>query len=461
MLTCFVNSTPSAVPIIPIVSATFTDWLAQQTQPVKNWLATIAFNAKPESWCLLADSAGRLTQVLLGINNADDFWTFGLLPAVLPAGSYSLPTTLSAAQATRAALAWSLGAYQFTRYKQANKTMAQLVLPEACDQQYLHSMAATIYGIRDLINTPTENMGPAELAQAAIELGSEFNAEVKQVIGDELLTNNYPLIHAVGRASNRPPRLIDLRWGKVDAPKITIAGKGVCFDSGGLDLKPWQQMSLMKKDMGGAAHALGLARLIMAAQLPVRLRVLIPAVENVIAGSAYKPGDVISSRKGLSVEIGNTDAEGRLVLADVLAEAASENPELLIDFATLTGAARVAVGTEISALFTNNDELAQQLNIHAAQEQDPIWRLPLHAGYRKLIDSPIADINNAGTSGYAGAITAALFLQEFVSPNIPWVHFDFMAWNIGARPGRPEGADAMAVRAVFSYLLQRFNSCLQ
>jgi leucyl aminopeptidase len=310
--------------------------------------------------------------------------------------------------------------------------------------------------VRDLINTPAEDMMPEHLAQAMITLAQAFNAHVEQVVGDSLLDQNFPTIHAVGRASTHPPRLLELRWGKESAPKLTLVGKGVCFDSGGLDLKAANNMRLMKKDMGGAAHVMGLAHRVMSTGLPVRLRVLVPTVENAVAGNAFRPGDVIRSRKGLTIEIDNTDAEGRLILCDALATGAADNPDLMIDFATLTGAARVALGTEIPVFFCNTDEVAAGLMATAETEHDPIWRLPLHAPYRELLDSKIADIANSAGAPYGGAITAALFLQEFVPAGIPWVHFDIMAWNTKSRPGRPEGGEAMGLRAVFRYLCQRF-----
>lgn len=456
MLNCFSPDISSAIPIKSFDSESFNGWLEQQSPIVKNWVNTTGFTAKPETFCLIPDEQGKLAQVLLGIKNPQDFWSFGILSTALPPGNYRLDITDNYELTMQRVMAWGLGAYQYTRYKTSNKTIAQLVIPENCDSQIIENTVAAIYLTRDLINTPPEDMGPEQLAQAAAELAQKFKADITQIIGDDLLKNNYPTIHAVGRASNRAPRLIDLQWGNSQAPKITLVGKGVCFDSGGLDIKTASGMELMKKDMGGAATVLGLAHMIMAMNLPVRLRVLIPAVENVISANAYKPSDVIKTRQGLTVEVGNTDAEGRLILCDALAEAVTENPDLLLDFATLTGAARIAVGTEISALFTNNDELAAQFTKHSEQEQDPIWRLPLHTPYRKMIDSKIADINNAGSSGYAGAITAALFLKEFVPDTTPWVHFDLMGWNSSARPGRPEGGEAMAIRAVFAYLLKHY-----
>ncbi len=458
MLNCYTKtSSNQTIPIISIIADQFNTWLSSQSINIKNWITVTNFIAKPETYCLIPDATGGLAQVLIGIKNAEDFWPFGMLPTALPKNIYRIENITDKNILNRAAIAWGLGAYQFTRYKQPSKTIAELFLSDNHNQAFIENTVNAVYLVRNLTNTPTEDMGPAELAHAAVELAKHHNAAIVQIIGDDLLKNNYPTIHAVGRASPRVPRLIDLRWGDMSHPKITLVGKGVCFDSGGLDLKTASGMLLMKKDMAGAAHALGLAQMIMQANLPVRLRVLIPAVENVVAGNAYKPGDIIRTRKGITVEVGNTDAEGRMIVCDALTEAASENPKLIIDFTTLTGAARVAVGTEISAMFTDHEELAQQLQQHGVQEQDPVWRLPLYAPYRKLIDTPYADMNNSGNSPYAGAITAGLFLKEFVPAEIPWVHLDFMGWNISARPGRPEGGEAMSIRAVFSYLATTYK----
>ncbi|HYC14728.1 MAG TPA: leucyl aminopeptidase family protein, partial [Stellaceae bacterium] len=309
---------------------------------------------------------------------------------------------------------------------------------------------------RDLINTPAEDMGPAELSGAAETLAGKHGARFSVLIGDELLSANYPMVHAVGRGSARAPRLIDIVWGDPKAPKLTLVGKGVCFDSGGLDLKPAQGMRMMKKDMGGAATLLGLAAAIMDARLPVRLRLLVPAVENFVSGTSIRPLDVIRTRKGLAVEIGNTDAEGRLILCDALAEADSEKPQLILDAATLTGAARVALGPELPALFANDDALAEELVAAGTAESDPLWRLPLWKPYRKLLDSKVGDLNNVSESGFAGAIIAALFMAEFVSPATPWAHIDTFAWNQATRPGRPEGGEALALRALYAALKRRF-----
>ncbi len=299
---------------------------------------------------------------------------------------------------------------------------------------------------------------PEQLADAIVTVAQTFGATVTQIVGDDLLAQNYPTVHTVGRASENAPRLIDLRWGDSTHPKVTLVGKGVCFDSGGLDLKPASGMRMMKKDMGGAAHALGVARLVMQAELPVSLRLLVPAVENAVSGQSFRPGDVITSRKGITIEIDNTDAEGRLILCDALAEGRTEAPEVMIDFATLTGAARVALGTELPAMFSNSDTMANGLLSAAEHAQDPVWRLPLHKPYRAMLDSKVADIANAASVPFGGAITAALFLQEFVEDGTDWAHFDIMAWNRTTQPGRPEGGEAMGMRAVFAYLQQRFGA---
>ena len=300
-------------------------------------------------------------------------------------------------------------------------------------------------------------MGPSQLALAARNLAKKFNANIKVISGERLIKQNFPTIHAVGRASDDPPRLIDLNWGKVSHPKVSIVGKGVCFDTGGLNLKPTAGMLRMKKDMGGGARTLGLASLIMALKLPVRLRVLVPAVENNVAGNSIRPLDVIKTRKGITVEIGNTDAEGRLVMCDALALADADKPDMIVDFSTLTGAARVAVGTDIAAMFCNNDKLAADLEKASVAVQDPVWRLPLWQPYRQMLDSKVADINNVSEGGFGGAITAALYLQEFVSDETPWAHFDIMAWNTKPRPGRPVGGEAQSLRAVFEMLETRYR----
>jgi leucyl aminopeptidase len=431
--------------------------LERQDEPSRRWLTATGFKAKPGGFSLVSGADGRLRAVVAGIRNIDDFWALGSLPAALPEGDYVLDAPFEPRQLERLTLGWALGAYQFTRYKNPKRAMARLALDPACDGKRIRDHADALGWVRDLINTPAENMMPEHLAEATQSLSQQFGASMEQIVGDDLLARNYPVIHAVGRASAHPPRLLDLRWGDPSHPKVTLLGKGVCFDSGGLDLKPSSAMRLMKKDMGGAATALGLARLVMSAALPVRLRVLVAAVDNAVSGNAFRPGDILRSRQGLTIEIHNTDAEGRLVLCDALAEAGNERPAFLFDFATLTGAARVALGTEIPALFCDDETLAAGLLAAADREQDPLWRLPLHQPYREMLDSKIADLANATESSYAGAITAALFLKEFVPAGIPWAHFDLMAWNLKTQPGRPEGGEAMGLRAVFSWLEQRLG----
>jgi leucyl aminopeptidase len=452
MPNCFVTDAKNACPIHVIQIDEYDAWLQGQSELTKSWLTNSGFIANPGSYSVVPGDNGSLAQVVCCVADKKDLWSVGSLPMLLPAGVYQF---VEAESARDYAIAWGLGAYQFTRYKQAKREPAQLCV-DAKDIDHAANIVDSIYLTRDLVNTPTEDMGPSELAEQAEKLAKEFGAKFNQVVGDELLKNNYPAIHAVGRACDDAPRLLDLRWGDTSKPKVTLVGKGVCFDTGGLDLKPAGAMRLMKKDMGGSAHVLGLARMIMQAKLPVCLRVLIPAVENSVSGSSYRPGDVINSRKGLTIEVGNTDAEGRVVLADALAEASSESPDLLIDMATLTGAARIAVGTGIAAVFANNDDVVNAVIAEGDKVNDPVWRLPLFAGYREMIDSPIADLSNTGTEPYAGATTAGLFLQEFIEPNIPWMHFDIMAWNTSPKPGRPAGGEAMALRAIFGYMTRRF-----
>lgn len=447
------------IPIIPIETAVFSAWLKKQPADMKRWVDSAGFLAKPGSVSLVAGEDGALSQVLLGVDDHQGLWSYAGLPTVLPAGSYRIDAQMEKEGATNAAIGWALGCYSFDRYKSAksNTRYPELVWPKNCDRGAVKRTADATMLVRDLINIPAEDMGPAELAAAARRLARTHKAQAKVIVGDALLKQNYPTIHAVGRASHRAPRLIDLTWGSRTAPKVTLVGKGVCFDTGGLDLKNPAGMLRMKKDMGGAANVLGLAHMIMDAGLNVRLRVLIGAVENSVSGNAYRPADVIKTRKGITVEIGNTDAEGRLVMCDALAEADREKPDLLADFSTLTGAARVAVGTELAALFCNDDSLAGDLARSGDKVADPVWRLPLWQPYRRLLDSEVADINNVSTGGMAGAITAALYLEEFVSRTTPWVHFDIMGWNTGKRPGRPIGGEAMGMRALYDVIADRFG----
>ena len=449
------SDAPSAE-IVALDAERLDAWLEQQTKAAAAWVRAIGFNAKPGEHCLVPGDGGRIATVLLGIASIHDPWAYGGLPTALPEGDYRLAESDDDSAATDAALGWALGGYRFTRYREADSPLARLVWPAACDRQRVENLAAGVTLTRDLINTPAEDMGPEALADVAVGLAGDHGGACAVIVGEDLLAADYPLIHAVGRAASQAPRLIDLTWGDEAAPKLTLVGKGVCFDSGGLDLKSASGMMLMKKDMGGAAQVLGLTRTIMGAGLALRLRVLIPAVENSVAGNAIRPLDIVKSRKGLTVEIGNTDAEGRLVLADALAEADREQPDLLIDCATLTGAARIALGADLPALFTPDDALAADLMRNAATTGDPLWRMPLWAPYRELLDSKIADINNISSGSLGGAITAALFLAEFVTETPAWAHIDMMAWNAKPRPGRPVGGEAMALRALFALIEERF-----
>ena len=452
---CLIGRAKASLPIETVVQEDFDAWSRKQGAALRAWLKTTGFRARPGQLTFLRDGDAR---VLAGVEAPDDLWSYAGLAENLPAGSYRLDGELDKRAAEAAALGWALGCYDFARYRKPREALPRLIWPKAADRAAVTAAAEAVTQVRDLVNIPANDLGPAELAEAVRGVARRYGAKVAVTVGEQLLKKNYPAIHAVGRAASRAPRLIDLRWQGPKAgkgPKVTLVGKGVCFDSGGLDLKPAAGMLLMKKDMGGAAHALALAQWIMAAKLPVRLRLLIPAVENAVSGDAFRPGDVIATRKGLSVEIGNTDAEGRLVLCDALAEAATEKPDVLLDFATLTGAARVALGPELPALFCNDDALAAALLEAGEAEGDLLWRMPLHRSYRKMLDSKIADINNVSQGGFAGAITAALFLQEFVPDEIPWAHVDLMAWNATARPGRPVGGEAMTLRAAFAAIAAR------
>ena len=462
MLTNFIDDNQPSIPIVILAGKeALAFWLNDQSVRVKNWVLATGFEANSGSTCLIADVSGNLQLVLGGSEDNDllNLWMWSAIHDGLPGGFYSLDASLNKDEATQAALGWALAGYRFDRYskKKIKKPSPFLVWPENCDCEHVTMTAKAIFLVRDLINTPANDMGPKQLANCAQALAKNYNAQCSVIVGQDLLENNYPAIHAVGRASVGAPRLIDIQWGESSNPKVTLIGKGVCFDTGGLDLKQSSGMKFMKKDMGGAAHVLGLASMIMAAALPVRLRVLIPAVENSVSGNAMRPLDVITMRDGKTVEIGNTDAEGRLVLADALSAACEESPQILIDMATLTGAARVALGTDLPALFCNDDAFADDFEVHARIQNDPIWRLPLWKPYENMIEGKVADLNNAAEGGYGGAITAALFLEAFVNREVNWAHIDLMAWNTTSRPGRPEGGEAMSMRALFSLLKERFG----
>jgi leucyl aminopeptidase len=415
----------------------------------------VGFEAKAGR-CLLLPSKTGLGGVLFGLEAAgepQDLFLPGRLPQHLPDGTYRFANEPH--DSRLAALAFALGQYRFTRYRKAEAHKINLDLPQSLDRDELLRIVEGVTLARDLINTPANDLGPAELEQAVRELAVRHGAKITAVVGDELMTQNFPLIHVVGRAAAGAPRLIDMTWGEASHPRVTLVGKGVCFDTGGLDIKPDSAMLNMKKDMGGAATALALAHMVMARGLKVRLRVLIPAVENSIAGGSFRPRDIYVSRKGISVEIGNTDAEGRLILADALTLADEDEPELIADFATLTGAARVALGPDVPPFFTDDDALADELSKCAMAENDPLWRLPLWRPYEAMLESKVADTNNVG-GGQAGAITAALFMRRFVAAK-SWLHVDLFAWTPSAKPGRPEGGECQAARALYALLAARYG----
>jgi leucyl aminopeptidase len=448
-----------SIPVHIVDLATFEGAAATLPEAQRTWLSTLGFRGAPDTHALLPGTDGRLSAIWAGVRSADHPWALALLPRVLPAGDYHLAPSPIELDPAAAALSWRLGAYVFERYKPRARAAAQLMLPADPRARRGLMLAESIEAVRDLVNTPAEDMGPEALAQAVQRVAKEQGARFQQVIGDDLLKKNFPAIHAVGRAAHgkaRAPRLIELNWGKPKDPRITLVGKGVCFDTGGLDIKSADGMRMMKKDMGGAANALGLARMIMAAKLPVRLQLLIPAVENAIAGNAYRPGDVFRTRKGLHIEIGNTDAEGRVILCDALAYGAESKPELLIDMATLTGAARVALGGQLPALFCRRMDLARDLVDRGLSLHDPMWHMPLWHDYHVGIESDIADIVNTGRGPAGGAITAALFLEDFVPAEQDWLHLDLFAWNDTLRPGRPVGGEAQTVRTLFDHLERKY-----
>ena len=437
---------------------TFADWLNAQPERARTAVAAQKFTGKSFEHAILPSDAADEWSVVSGVADTGTLssWCLAKLAETLPAGTYRLSSTRAGA----AMLGWLTAQYRFDRYRKDDTPAgARILLTEDVKRiEPAILLAQSIALVRDMVNTPASDMGPPDLEAAAGSLASAFGARMEVTQGDAL-ASGYPMIHAVGRAADRSfaPRLIELAWGDPKNPRVAIVGKGVCFDSGGLDIKPSSGMRLMKKDMGGAAHALALARLVMASRLPVYLHLLVPAVENAISGNAFRPGDVLATRQGLTVEIGNTDAEGRLVLGDALTKATEGTPELILDFATLTGAARVALGPDLPALFANDDALAHDLEQAGTDNDDPLWRLPLWSAYADMLKSDIADINNAGEGGFAGSITAALFLQRFVGENIPWAHFDTFAWRPSAKPGRAKGGEALGLRAAFAMLQSRYG----
>ena len=430
---------------------------ARLAAPHRQWLTATGFRPAVGAVILLPDAKGHVTRVLVGVDRTDPVSALGDLARRLPEGSYEIADDGVIDDHDLLALGWALGAYRFDRYRGNKGREPASLCVEGATLRSLQPLIEATMQVRDLVNTPTEDMGPEQLSDAIHAHATEHKAKVREWVGDELLEANFPTIHAVGRASHRPPRLIELTWGKNSNPKLVIVGKGVCFDTGGLDIKPSDGMRWMKKDMGGAAHAIALAGLVMRARLPVRLTLLVPAVENAIAGNAMRPGEVIRTRGGHTVEVDNTDAEGRLILCDALAFAAEQAPDLIVDFATLTGAARVALGPDLPALFTNRDQLADHVIGAAEVVHDPMWRLPLWRPYRRMLDSYLADFANAGPSRHAGAITAALYMERFIPDSQNWMHLDTYSWNDGDRPAHPRGGEAQGLRAFFRFLSERYS----
>jgi leucyl aminopeptidase len=453
----FTKAARNAVALHAVGASGLKTFLARRSRREAAVLKSAGFAGRDGELKLIPSASGELACAVLGLGKGDDILALANFAEQLPAGTYRFADVPEAQSGANGALAWALGTYQFTRYKKGKTFGAKLALPGGIDGEEISRIVEAVALGRDLINTPPNDMGPEELANATRDVAKKHGAKFSVVVGEALLKQNYPLIYAVGKGSERAPRLASFTWGRAGAPKVTLVGKGVCFDTGGYDLKPAAGMASMKKDMGGAATVLAIADMVMGARLDVRLSVFIPAVENSVSGAAYRPSDVFPSRKGLTVEIGNTDAEGRLVLADALAEADDAAPDLLIDMATLTGAARTATGFELPPFFTDDEALAAELAKHATATQDWMWRMPLWRGYEATLNSTVADLNNNPNYGYAGAITAALFLNRFVGKAKSWVHFDIAAWVDRPKPGRRAGAEVTAARAIYALLKARYG----
>ncbi|UTW56826.1 leucyl aminopeptidase family protein [Kordiimonas sp. SCSIO 12610] len=453
------NKSTSSIPLVPVVKGDFENTGTIDANDLA-WLKLSGFEANTGAVGFIKAEDNTIARIYVGVGeDISNPWWLAVVAPKLPEGVYSLENIEQDVE-EQLSLGWALAQYQFDRYKSdPDKKVRCLMLSEGIDPKTVLAKAEAAFFVRDLVNTPAEDMGPSELQDCAEALAEEHGATVSTIVGDDLLDENFPMIHAVGRAASvkNAPRLINITWGREGAPKLCLVGKGVCFDSGGLDLKPPAGMLLMKKDMGGAAHVLGLAKLIMTLGLGVDLQVLIPAVENAVSGDSFRPGDVFATRKGISVEIGNTDAEGRLVLCDALALASENKPDLLIDFATLTGAARVALGPDLPATYTNNDQMWTALEKGGVDNNDPLWRMPLWAGYDQDLKSDIADMNNISEGPFAGSITAALYLQRFVDADIPWVHFDVFAWNPKPRAGRPKGGAAQGIFATYDAIIAQLG----
>ncbi|MFD0738859.1 leucyl aminopeptidase family protein [Lysobacter koreensis] len=450
----FTDSATDALPLHVVSRASLAAWRATQTPTIVAWLDAQGFDATAGTVLTLPAADGGLAGAVVAIGDPLDPYCYAHAPFALPPGStWKLAVAPEPAALAALQLGWGLGCYRFSRYKPWPRVPAQLAI--AGDHAEVFDQLAACVRVRDLVNTPTEHMGPDQLEQVACELAERFGATIAVVSGEDLITRNFPAIHAVGRASHRAPRLIELQWGNPAHPHVAIVGKGVCFDTGGLDLKPADGMRNMKKDMGGAAHAIALAELVMARALPLRITLLVPAVENAVGPNAFRPGEVIATRAGLSVEIDNTDAEGRVVLCDALTYAGEQRPELILDFATLTGAARIALGPDLPALYSNDDALAHDWLAAGTQQRDPLWRMPLWRPYWRYLTSTIADIANSGPSKMAGSVTAALYLERFVPAAQKWAHIDVYSWNDADRPGRPAGGEAQGLRAAYAMLKAR------
>lgn len=443
------------VPLYIIKQDSFPAWLGNQEQDVKNWIKDTGFSAKVGSHCCLPGQNGKLKAVVAVVAKTITIWSLASLPDKLPEKNYYIATSFKKSDQISILIGWGLGTYSFSHHKKNYKKYSTLVIPSQSDWKHARRVIAATFFVRDLINMPAEELGPDKFEDVARSMSETIGGKFS-VIKGKSLQKNFPAIYAVGKGSNQEPRLVDIRWGKSTDPKVTIVGKGVCFDSGGLNLKSSLGIRKMKKDMGGAANSLGLAHMIMDSALEINLRVLIPIVENAIDSKSYRPGDVIKARNNITIEVGNTDAEGRIILADALTFASEEKPDLIIDFATLTGSARVALGTELPAVFVKDDELYETLKNASNKVHDPFWRLPLWENYDKLNHSFVADISNSGQSSYAGAITAALFLKKFVDPLISWIHIDLYSWNDKNSPGKPIGGEAMMMRGVFEFLKSMF-----
>lgn len=448
-------------PVVVVSKNTLSDWLKDAPETAPAWITANRFEAQPGQHVIIPAADGGIDCVLAGIStDTPGIWDVAQLSTSLPVGEYALAAvngTPTQEDLDTLALGWLLGAYKFDDHKKSDRLPARLHLNDGADEKRICALTEATYLTRDLINAPANILGPEGLATEAIKLADRFGATCDVIVGDDLLANNYPAIHAVGRAATDAPRLIEITWGNPDHPTVALVGKGVCFDSGGLDIKGAAGMKLMKKDMGGSAHVLGIAHVIMEMGLNIHLKVLVPAVENAIAGNAMRPMDILETRAGITIEVGNTDAEGRVILADALTRAGEANPELVVDFATLTGAARVALGTELPAFFCDHNDFTNTVLETGMAVSDPLWRMPLWQGYKKMVEGKTADLTNSPDGGYGGAITAALFLQHFAPKDATWAHIDLMAWNLSSKPGRPEGGEAMGLRAIYSAIEAKYG----